>query len=61
MEAVRRRSRRALARQHARTEQLGQPIPRADLDAAGVVGRAAGMDDRLMRPCSRAVHVEAAA
>src|SRR5207249_3987815 len=46
--AVRRRSRRALAREHARTEQLGRQIRRADLDVAGVVRCAPGMDGRLL-------------
>src|SRR5881409_2301306 len=46
--AVRRRSRRALAREHARTEQLGRQIRRADLDVAGVVRCAPGMDGLLL-------------
>jgi hypothetical protein len=50
-----------MGRQHARTEQLGQQIPRAALDIGGPVGRAARVDDWLMTPCSRAVRAWAAA
>jgi type IV secretory pathway protease TraF len=53
------RSGRAVACQHAGAEQLGQPLHRADLDVAGVVGRASRMDDRLMPPSSRAGDAEA--
>ena len=55
---VRRRAERAVARQHARAEQLGQSIPRADLDLAGMVGRSARVDSRLMPSCSPAVDIE---
>ena len=57
---VRARRSRALASKHARTEQLGLPILRPDLDVAGALGCAASMDGRLVPSCSRAVATEVA-
>jgi type IV secretory pathway protease TraF len=57
--AVRRRRGRALAREHAGSQQLGQPLHRADCDLAGLVRRPPGMDGRLMSPCSSVAGPEA--